>query len=94
MYKAFKAVVPDLPSISSLDVNTLPKAELDEHELPQTYSYTGDFLFYQKCPRQYMVFKKYGFAASRTQTMTFGTLVHRTIEDLHQFLIAQREVTQ
>jgi DNA helicase-2/ATP-dependent DNA helicase PcrA len=94
MYKAFKTVVPDLPLIRSLDVNTLPKAELDQHELPQTYSYTGDFLFYQKCPRQYMVFKKYGFAASRTQTMTFGTLVHRTIEDLHQFLIAQREVTQ
>jgi DNA helicase II / ATP-dependent DNA helicase PcrA len=42
------------------------------------------------CPRNFMIFRKYGFVASRSQTMFFGSLVHRTLEDLHQHLIANR----
>jgi DNA helicase-2/ATP-dependent DNA helicase PcrA len=38
-----------------------------------------------------MIFRKYGFAPSRSQTMFFGSLVHQTLEDLHQYLIAERE---
>ncbi len=41
-----------------------------------------------------MVFKKYGFVPSRSQTMMFGSLVHRTLDDLHQLLIARRSVPQ
>ena len=78
------------PRISQLDVSTLPAARLEEEDTPHSYSYTGDYLFYQKCPRQYMVFKKYGFVPSRSQTMMFGSLVHRTLDDLHQLLIARR----
>jgi DNA helicase-2/ATP-dependent DNA helicase PcrA len=61
-----------------------------KEELPQTYSYTGDYLFYKRCARNYMVFGKYGLAPGRSQTMFFGSLVHQTIEDLHQFLIDGR----
>jgi DNA helicase-2/ATP-dependent DNA helicase PcrA len=38
-----------------------------------------------------MVFRKYGFVPSRAQTMFFGSLVHRTLEDLHLELIHRRE---
>jgi DNA helicase-2/ATP-dependent DNA helicase PcrA len=38
-----------------------------------------------------MIFRKYGFVPSRSQTMFFGSLVHQTLEDLHHYLIAQRE---
>lgn len=68
----------------------LPVARAQVNETPHTYSYTGDFLFYQRCPRQYMIFRKYGFVPSRSQTMMFGSLVHKTLEDLHQLLIARR----
>lgn len=78
------------PRISQLKVSTIPAAILEEQELPQSYSYTGDFLLYRKCPRQYMLFRKYGFVPSRSQTMFFGSLVHQTIEDLHQRLIGNR----
>jgi DNA helicase-2/ATP-dependent DNA helicase PcrA len=37
-----------------------------------------------------MLFRKYNFVPSRSQTMFFGSLVHQTLEDLHQRLIAQR----
>lgn len=80
----------DIQRIPHFDLNTLPVATIESHNLARTYSYTGDYLNYQKCPRQYMIFHHYGFVPSRTQTMLFGNLVHQTLEDLHQYLISQR----
>jgi DNA helicase-2/ATP-dependent DNA helicase PcrA len=71
-------------------MSTLPAAKLETNDLPHVYSYTADYLLYKRCPRQYMIFRKYGFVPSRSQTMMFGNLVHRTLEDLHQHLIALR----
>ena len=82
-----------IPRIPSLKVSTIPAAKLEDQDLPQSYSYTGDFLLYRKCPRQYMLFRKYGFVPSRSQTMFFGSLVHQTLEDLHQHLIESRRPT-
>lgn len=89
MNAPFKELLDDdFPRIADLDLKTLPVAQLDDVELPKNYSYTGDFLLYLQCPRQYMVYRKYGFAPSRSLTMMFGNLVHRTLDDLHQFLIS------
>ena len=76
--------------IADLDMRTVPLAQPEKDRLPGSYSYTGDYLQYRKCPRQYMIFRKYGFVPSRSQMMMFGNLVHRTMDDLHQLLIAQR----
>lgn len=89
----FKTLLDDhFPRIPRLDVAGLPQARLEEDDTPRSYSYTGDYLFYQKCPRQYMIFRRYGFVPSRSQTQMFGSLVHRTLEDLHQLLIARRSL--
>ncbi|MDZ7360167.1 MAG: ATP-dependent helicase [candidate division KSB1 bacterium] len=94
MNEPFKKLLDDdFPRIPDLDWETLPAAQPDDVELPKNYSYTGDFLLYLQCPRQYMIYRKYGFAPSRSLTMMFGNLVHRTLDDLHQFLIAQRSKT-
>ena len=77
--------------IQDFDVNTLKISHSKESALSKPYSYTADYLAFDRCPRQYMVFRKYGFIPSRSQTMFFGSLVHNTIEDLHQFLISKRE---
>lgn len=78
-------------SIENFDGNTLKISEVKDSALSKPYSYTADYLSYDRCPRQYMIFRKYGFIPSRSQTMFFGSLVHNTIEDLHQFLISKRE---
>jgi DNA helicase-2/ATP-dependent DNA helicase PcrA len=78
------------PRIRQFDVQSLPEARQSDKELPKTYSYTGDYLLYKRCPRQYMAFRKYVFAPARSQTMFFGSLVHQTIDDLHQHLISLR----
>ncbi len=77
-------------TVERLDFKGLPTAELKEEDLGKSYSYTGDYLMYKKCARNYMFFRKYGFVPSKSQTMFFGTLVHRTIEDLHNFIISTR----
>ncbi|MBW2937535.1 ATP-dependent helicase [Aureisphaera sp. CAU 1614] len=81
----------DFPKLDDLNWNIIPQIALDEEDLGKTYSYTSDYLNYQQCPRKYMIFKKYGFIPSRSQTMFFGSLVHQTIEDLHHLLISNRK---
>jgi len=94
MNDEFRALLnDDFPRIPELDLASLPPAELKEETLPKSYSFTSDFLMYKKCPRQYMIFRKFGFVPSRSQTMFFGSLVHRTLEDLHHELIRRRSQT-
>jgi DNA helicase-2/ATP-dependent DNA helicase PcrA len=81
----------NVPHLSSVNINSIPVAELDQDDLGKNYSYTSDYLNYKQCPRRYMIFKKYGFIPSRSQTMFFGSLVHQTIEDLHHLLIANKK---
>jgi len=79
------------PTVETYPIESLPKInEAKDSLLSKPYSYTADYLMYERCPRQYMIFRKYGLKPSRTQTMFFGSLVHDTIEDLHHFLIERR----
>ncbi len=92
MNKEFQELVDECCStIEEFDVNTMPDASYETDDIGSVYSYTGDFVTYKKCPRSYMIYRKYGFAPSRVQTMFFGSLIHRTIEDLHYHLIFERE---
>ena len=94
IYEPFKQMLDDhFPRIPDFDIRTLPLAAEDDEELPKNYSYTSDYSLYERCPRQYMVYRKYGFVPSRSQTMMFGSLVHQTLDDLHQYLIDQRSQT-
>jgi DNA helicase-2/ATP-dependent DNA helicase PcrA len=80
------------PRIEDLDLDEVPAAAPNhKEELPKAYSYTGDYLAYRACPRRYMVYRRYKFVPARAQTMFFGSLVHRTVEDLHEWLRAQAE---
>lgn len=81
--KEYKTI-PEVPS------SKLPSVSIKIEDIPKVYSYTADYLLYMKCPRNYMAFKKYGFVPSRSQTMLFGNLVHKTIEDLHNKIISLR----
>lgn len=80
-----------LPLLGELAVDQLPVAKSRDEDLGRNYSYTADYMSYRECPRKYMIFRKYGFVPSRTQTMFFGSLVHQTIEDLHHLLISERK---
>jgi DNA helicase-2/ATP-dependent DNA helicase PcrA len=81
----------NIPLLSGINIAALPESEINHDELGKNYSYTSDYLNYKQCPRKYMIFKKFGFVPSRSQTMFFGSLVHQTIEDLHHLLISEKK---
>lgn len=81
----------DFVEIPDFNQDSLSACKINIDELGKSYSYTGDYLSYIQCPRQYMIYRKYGFVASRSQTMMFGSLIHQTIEDLHTTLINERK---
>jgi DNA helicase-2/ATP-dependent DNA helicase PcrA len=37
-----------------------------------------------------MIYRQYGFVPSRGQSMFFGRLIHETIEDVHNLVMAKR----
>ncbi|MEM9339272.1 MAG: ATP-dependent helicase, partial [Bacteroidota bacterium] len=92
-HQAFKNMLAknEYPLLNTIEWSQIPENTTGEEDLGKSYSYTADYLSYQQCPRKYMIFKKYGFIPSRSQTMFFGSLVHQTIEDLHHLLIAERK---
>jgi DNA helicase-2/ATP-dependent DNA helicase PcrA len=73
-----------------LDITTMPTPGKPDEPLPKNYSYTADYMRYQTCARQYMLFRKYDFAPSRTPYQMFGSLVHRSIDEIHNRLISLR----
>jgi DNA helicase-2/ATP-dependent DNA helicase PcrA len=93
--REFRGLVEDgIIRIPNLDFDTIPDAEIEIQDLPSPYSYTSDYILYKQCPRQYMLFRKYGIVPARSQMMLFGSLVHQTLEDLHNYLIAQKEAAE
>ncbi len=89
--RPFSSLVPRLPQIRDLDFASVPAAAASQSELPRTWSYTGDYVPYRQCPRQYFIFRQHEFAPARAQPAFFGRLVHETIESLHRELISQRD---
>lgn len=80
-----------IPEINAIDWTKVEKPRAaGEDMIGKSYSYTSDYILYKRCPRQYMLFKKHGFVPARSQMMLFGSLVHQTIEDLHNHLLASR----
>lgn len=90
----FKTILAEKPitEIQKLNLDRVPKSKDTQERNEKIYSFTSDYTSYENCPRQYMVFRKYGFVPSRSQTHFFGQLVHRTIEDLHRYLINSKKL--
>jgi len=56
----------------------------------RSYSFTGDLMVYETCPRQYQFFRDYDFTPSRSAVIFFGLLVHQTIEEVHRWVLDGR----
>ncbi|MGZ6447461.1 MAG: 3'-5' exonuclease, partial [Pseudobdellovibrionaceae bacterium] len=82
--------IADFHLLEEIDISALSKYSEIEKERVENYSFTSDYQFFEQCPRQYMLFRYIDFTPARTQSMFFGSLVHKTIEDLHHRLIAKR----
>jgi DNA helicase-2/ATP-dependent DNA helicase PcrA len=87
----FAELIESVPSLGDLNVKKLNFKHRAEKPLPRAYSFTADYMSYERCPRQYMFFRRHAFSPAHTQTMFFGSLVHKTLEDLHNHIISLRD---
>ena len=79
-----------IPLLGNLDINLIPKVRAKNDDVTKVYSYTSDYLAYNDCPRKYMIYRKYNFVPARTTITFFGNLVHKTLEDIHNYYIGLR----
>jgi DNA helicase-2/ATP-dependent DNA helicase PcrA len=78
---------PEISRMPAVDLTHMPSHLSSTETLPKRYSYTADYTRYLNCPRQYMFFRTYDFAPSQTRAQMFGSLVHRTIDEIHQRML-------
>jgi DNA helicase II / ATP-dependent DNA helicase PcrA len=53
----------------------------------KSYSLTSHINTYELCPLRYQFYKEYDFSPSRSAPRTFGSLVHNTIEEIHNIIL-------
>jgi putative RecB family exonuclease len=51
--------------------------------LKERYTITGDIISYSLCPRQYGLYRYYGFAPSNPSQEWFGSVIHRFLKRVH-----------
>ena len=56
-------------------------------DLKQSYAFTTDISKYERCSLEYKMFRKIGFSEIRVGSTLFGSLVHQTIEDVHDAIL-------
>ncbi len=60
--------------------------QTEESQRPNPrYGFTSHIQTYTTCPRRYQFFYDYQFRPSRSAELSFGLLVHQTIERIHRF---------
>lgn len=77
----------DLPDITPIDISGLEKSVYEDNMAKDIYSYTGDIAQYNFCPRSYKFFRKYRFTKTLNVGMTYGNLVHETLEFINKDVI-------
>ena len=72
----------DKVDFSEFDFN-----EVKESDLKQSYAFTSDIAKYERCSLEYKMFRELGFSEIRVGSTLFGSLVHQTIEDIHDAIL-------
>lgn len=55
--------------------------------LKRSYAFTTDISKYERCSLEYKMFRELGFSEIRVGSTLFGSLVHQTIEDVHDAIL-------
>lgn len=84
--KYFKELYDELPEINAIDLSEFDFKTVRNVNLKNTFSFTSHITVYETCALQYKFYKELEFMPIRQGAMLFGTLVHETIEDIHQLL--------
>lgn len=77
----------DVNEVDKKEWHDVKVKEINDTMNKKQFSLTSHVLVYDICPKQYKFYKDVGFAPSRTGGAMFGSLVHKTIEDIHKHIL-------
>ncbi|MCQ2751747.1 MAG: UvrD-helicase domain-containing protein [Coriobacteriales bacterium] len=86
----FKAIVSKQTKLTSLLENNINQDDISivkDKVAKTSYSFTGDIKLYEDCPLRYKLFKVFGFKQASDIGLLFGTLVHESIEIIHNIYL-------
>lgn len=61
--------------------------QVKKSDLKQSYAFTSDISKFERCSLEYKMFRELGFSEIRLGSTLFGSLVHETIEDIHDAIL-------
>jgi len=67
--------------------NIMKLKPIKDVNIKKEYSFSSHINVFETCPRQYQFMQHLEFSPSRRGSMLFGTLVHRSIEDIHKHVL-------
>lgn len=87
--REFKTFWDESPSwrSSCFDMTKLVLSSVKSSNIKHEYSFTSHILLYENCPLQYKFYKELEFAEVRTGSFLGGSLLHQTIEDIHNAVL-------
>ncbi|MDI9348083.1 MAG: ATP-dependent helicase [Methylacidiphilales bacterium] len=89
---SLKTITDSLNSISLSEVYQCVHEEKKQTvSLGKSYSLSADINSYQQCPRKYMFYRMFGFTPSREIGPQYGALVFKTINDMHNYELLQKQ---
>lgn len=75
------------PYNEGMDFDEFDFRDVKKSELKQSYAFTTDISKYERCSVEYKMFRELGFSEIRVGSTLFGSLVHETIEDIHEAIL-------
>ena len=82
--RTFRPIYETIPYFTDENFKDL---DIDKHngaELKESFSYTRDILLYDECPLKYRFLREYEFATLKTNEISYGLLVHQSIEAINK----------
>lgn len=81
------------PYDTNMDFNEFCFKDVKKSKLKQSYAFTTDISKYERCSLEYKMFRELGFSEIRVGSTLFGSLVHETIEDIHDAILRDESET-
>ena len=82
-----------MPYDRNMDFDEFCFRDVKKSELKQSYAFTTDISKYERCSLEYKMFRELGFSEIRVGSTLFGSLVHETIEDIHDAILRNEAET-
>lgn len=81
------------PYDTNMDFDEFCFRDVKKSKLKQSYAFTTDISKYERCSLEYKMFRELGFSEIRVGSTLFGSLVHETIEDIHDAILRDEAET-